>query len=365
MSDDRITVFMLPDYTSSNPYQTALINALDSAGVEVIAVTPNGWFPLLSAWNRHGRPDVIHLHWLHKFVVPTSGSSLISLLLAVRLVGELVFCRLRGVGLVWTVHNLMDHERTAPQIELVTRHLTGRLADRIIVHCETAGQLVGDRYRLPTRVRKRMTVIPHGNYDGQYDRAVGECDLPTDGIVLLYFGIIRPYKNVPKLIDTVRRLDENEVRLHIVGNPWNDALEEQIRQAAAADERISLKLGFVPDEDVSTYFANADVIVLPFARVLTSGSAILAMTYGRPVIAPRAGCLPELLGDDGGFLYDDTTDDGLGQAIQSAIANPGRLSCMGNKNRRKADSLTWREIGQETATAYRSTVTTSHRPRKV
>ena len=64
------------------------------------------------------------------------------------------------------------------------------------------------------------------------------------------------------------------------------------------------------------YLRAADAVVLPYKDVLTSGSAILAMTFGQPVIAPAIGCLPESLGAEGTILYDPSTPDGLERALR-------------------------------------------------
>ena len=44
---------------------------------------------------------------------------------------------------------------------------------------------------------------------------------------------------------------------------------------------------FVPDGEVQHYLLAADAVVLPFKEILTSGSAMLALSFGRPVVAPH------------------------------------------------------------------------------
>ena len=352
MSDGRTTVFMAPDYSKSNPYQTALIEAVETHDVDVVPIDVEGVAPIMAAWRRHGRPDVVHVHWLHKFIVPAGGSILLCLALSIRLILSLFILRMRGVAIVWTVHNVLDHERTAPRLEALTRHVAARLADRIIVHCDRAESIIVDAYKLPSVVRERVIVIPHGNYDGHYGSV--EPERTPSELVFLYFGMIRPYKNVPTLIDTFRELDRSDVRLQVVGNPWNEELAADIRAAAGNDDRVHLELSFVPDEEVAGYFERADAVVLPFDRVLTSGSAILAMTFGRPVIAPAHGCLPELIGEYGGILYDGDGDAPLGRALREAIADPEALVRMGERNRRVAAQLDWQTVGRRTVAAYRT-----------
>ena len=51
-----------------------------------------------------------------------------------------------------------------------------------------------------------------------------------------------------------------------------------------------LALRYIPDAELQVWLRAADVVVLPFRDILTSGSAILALSFGRAVVAPALGC---------------------------------------------------------------------------
>ena len=57
--------------------------------------------------------------------------------------------------------------------------------------------------------------------------------------------------------------------------------------------------GSLPSEQVAAHLAAADVIALPYRAILNSGSALYALSVGRPVIAPQLGSLPELAAEAG------------------------------------------------------------------
>ncbi|HET9293055.1 MAG TPA: hypothetical protein VFO06_02100, partial [Gemmatimonadales bacterium] len=65
------------------------------------------------------------------------------------------------------------------------------------------------------------------------------------------------------------------------------------------------------------YFKACDAVVLPFEKIENSGSAILAMGFVRPVIAPMMGALPERLAEQRDLLY---AEGGLRDGILRAIA---------------------------------------------
>jgi beta-1,4-mannosyltransferase len=57
------------------------------------------------------------------------------------------------------------------------------------------------------------------------------------------------------------------------------------------------------------YLNACDVVVLPYRSILNSAVAMLAFTFQRPVVAPRAGCLEELVEDDVGLTFDASGSD--------------------------------------------------------
>jgi len=69
---------------------------------------------------------------------------------------------------------------------------------------------------------------------------------------------------------------------------------EELQTLSAGDDRISLDLKFIPDQDVPVYFGAADAVVLPFDSILNSGSVLLGLSFNRVVLAPRLGALPEI-----------------------------------------------------------------------
>jgi beta-1,4-mannosyltransferase len=95
----------------------------------------------------------------------------------------------------------------------------------------------------------------------------------------------------------------------------------------------------------------ADIIVLPYRGVLTSGTAILAMSFGKPIIAPSIGCMPDVLDDKGSFLYDPLQKDSLIKAMKQALT--GELKRMGEHNFELSKRLSWDEIAKLVYDSYK------------
>lgn len=356
-------VLFLPDFGARNPYQRELRAALESRGVSVSGepVGRHTFLEILRAWLSHGRPDVIHQHWTHNFLGQRANGTVARFgrLRAALFLGQLRLLRVLGVRVVWTVHNLGHHERLGDggQDMRVHKRLVG-IADAVICHCDAAADAVTHEYGLAERDRRKLHVIPHGNYVHAYgplvDRATARdrLGLPADARILLFVGAIRAYKGVGDLMSAFGQLRDPDLRLVIAGRPFGARTGPALEAQAATDPRVDLRLGFVPDDELPVLLGAADVVVLPFRDILTSGSAVLAMSYARAVVAPSLGCLPETLDHEGAVLYDAQSPDGLVHALGDALARD--LEAMGAHNAERAQRLAWGPIAAATAALYRA-----------
>jgi glycosyltransferase involved in cell wall biosynthesis len=340
----------------SNPYQGLLARALEAQGVAVrLGAGPRRFpiLPLVTAWLRAGRPDVLHLHWTHRYLRPMLGIGSFG---RRRTAFELRFLRSRGVRVVWTVHNVDAHEALADEAGRAAHAAIASAADAIICHCEAARDLVVQEYRLGPGLRARIHVVPHGSYADVYPDTLDRTSarealgLRPHERAFLSLGRIRPYKGIEDLLDAFRVLDRDDARLVVAGDLSDPALEAPLRRHAGEDPRITLLPGHVPDERMHLFLRAADVAVLPYRDVLTSGSAILALTFGLPVVAPRIGCLPETL-DGCSIMYDPERPDGLLGALEAAL--DADLSALGERAAAAAAALGWGPIGARTAALYR------------
>ena len=351
-----LRVLSLPDYRRDNPYQRLLADGLVGQGVESVGGRPGRRqpFPILLAWVRAGRPRVLHLHWTHEYLKGSAGPSRINRL---RFLGQLRTLKRLGVRIVWTMHNLGGHDGIRHESEMTVHRDLVRLADAVLCHCVAAREAAIRAYGLEAADAARLHVVPHGSYVGAYPDTVSRVDararlgLPAAGPVLLFLGAVRGYKGTDELVAAFGAIADPAARLLIAGKPRGSGIEARLAGAAAADRRIVLALRYIPDAELQVWLAAADLVVLPFRDILTSGSAILALSFGRPVVAPALGCLPETVPPAAGVLYDPDAPDALGVAIREALA--GDLAAMGVAARKRAEQLDWSTIAAATAALYR------------
>ena len=109
------------------------------------------------------------------------------------------------------------------------------------------------------------------------------------GTRLLHFGLLRPYKNVPHLIATFAEAALPGATLLIAGKPFDDQVRDEVATAAADVAGVRLELRYIRPDEVQLFFLAADLVVLPYQRILNSGAALLALSFARPVLVPRMG----------------------------------------------------------------------------
>lgn len=343
-----LTVAFLPVY--HNPYQHLLSAELEKLGVDVEHL--DGMPPAAWLLRNRGRVQVLHLHWLYGLYM----QRLLTPARALAFLARFELARRLGYRYVWTVHNILPHRQPFPPLHRHVRRLVMRRASAVIAHCEYGRREILRLF--PTDVP--VHVVPHGNYAGIHpqsgtrDEARAALGIAPGSFVYALLGNLSPYKGVESFVTAFQAGAAPDDVALIAGRNRAPALVERLESMAAADPRLRVRAGFVPDDEMGRYLQATDVAVFCFREVLTSGSVILAMTYGLPVIAPERGCLPELVTPAAGLLYDPDDAAALGRALgHIKTLDTAR---MGAEARRIAAGLRWDDVARRTAAIYQEVV---------
>ena len=336
-----LRVAFAPARAAGNPYLDDLAAALPPGRVEVVRVP----WRALTAPGADRVADVVHVHWVQMLLEEQEQGY--GRHAAAGYLRRLARLRRQGVALVWTMHNLASHEPHAWGVDRMLRRATAASAARVVVHCDVARDAL--RRLWPAA---RAVVLPHPARElPPLDRDAARRHLGLEGAerVVAVPGAIRDYKDVPGLVYALRRAAGPGVRIVVAGQPRDVALGDSVQRAADGDARVLLRLDRQQDEDLRAVIAAADVAVLPYRRVLTSGAAIAALAEGVPVVVPALGCLAEQAGE--GALVHAPGD--LGGAARLALETPaGELSRCGAAGRAHVLRTTWAVAGERMAEVY-------------
>jgi beta-1,4-mannosyltransferase len=332
-----------------NPYQALLYEQVCRLGVPVEEFSPlRLTFGRYSIWHLHW-PDALFEHGKLEALLKTE-----SVLRLMRL------AEARGTKIVWTAHNLAAHERDHRWIEArfwprFVRRLSGYIA------LTEAGRAAIQK-RFPELEGTPGLIVPHGHYRAAYPTppdahsARRKLGIPREARMVLFFGKIRAYKQVPELVRAFARLDDRGAVLCVAGLPGSHGLATAIEREAAGDDRIRLVLDFVPPEETPAFFAAADLVALPYDEVLHSGTAMLALSFDRPVLIPASPTTHELQRNVG-EEWIRTFSAGLSPPeLEASLqwASEGRRAAEAPLGR-----FEWDSIGRQTIEAYEAILAAS------
>jgi len=340
---------------NDNPYQKLLADSLEGAGVSVARLECRRLFPIGEI--RRADLDVVHMDWAHKFY---GGRNRLFAWLKTASFHR----RVKSLGrrkLVWTIHNMYRHGvADLGRREFAVRRWIVSQCAAIMALSEHSAALIREVYALPDDLP--VYVIPHGHYIDVYPNEVSREEarrrlgLDRARRCVLFLGLLRRYKGVDLLIEAFSRVGEDGDVLVIVGRPSDDCdvagLDRMAESMCPKGCRILFQPGEVEDKDIQLYFNASDVVALPFRRVLNSGTLLLAMSFGRCVVVPRLGSIPEIACPSGYFGYDAEDPNGLAEALRRALGHPELLErgrrCLEFVRRRYA----WPGIGRRVRRLY-------------
>ena len=311
------------------------------------------------------RPDILHVQWL---VEPHADYVLLKIL------------RWGGLRIVYTVHDLLPHDHPTAEHQRIYQKIY-TLADRLIVHSERDQTQLIDSFGI---VRDKISVIPHGGYDllappssPSQQQARQSLKLPADKTVLLFFGLIKPYKGLEYLVEAFQlvrsqlqqraeqQTEQTEQtdsakscpapHLLIVGKLSIEDPDERHRyqdllKQLEPDPDITCVNAYVPVEDISTYFSATDIVVLPYVKTYTSGILLAAYAAGKPVIVTGTGALGEAVeAGKSGLIVPPCDAQALAAAILTLLHDPAQTAAMGQHAKHLTQTVySWQQIATQT-----------------
>ena len=210
-----------------------------------------------------------------------------------------------GVPLVTSIHHPISVDR---RLDLAGRNwherldksrwygfvrMQGRVARRVGPLLTVSSSAKADICR-DFRVKpEKVHIIPLGVDTRLFHPRPGQPRVP--GRIVAVTSADLPLKGLPTLLRAVAKLvTERDAHLVVIGSP-SAATREQLTQLALG-ERVTFASG-LPDAEYARVLASAEVAVIPSLYEGFSLPAVEHMASGTPLIASKAGALPEVTGD--------------------------------------------------------------------
>ncbi len=350
----KLCVLLTPSV--SNPVFQMLEDTLTHSGCQVYTDINEFWNP-----SRHY--NVLHTQFpefLDGFSSKQSTSK--------RYASELKICkqlnifRNSGTKIIWTAFNLKGHEQKHVGEKNYIYSAMVKLCHGIIIISPLGEKIIKNTY--PRAKQKPIITIPHGNYIGVYPNSITRSEarkqlkIKKGEKVLLYFGLQRKYKDIYLVYKSFKDANKKtkNLQLLIAGQPWGIKRRLFFLYLKYFNKNIIVVSTYIKDNELQIYFNAADIAIFAFTDILTSGSIILAQSFGLPTIAPNIGCIPDMVPKSVGFLYKHRNKAHLSETILSVLNYD--LATMGLKAKIMQFEIEWKSIGQKTKNFYESIINT-------
>lgn len=269
-----------------------------------------------------------------------------------------------GFKIVYTAHDLLPPNGCSPRDRKALERIY-QVVDSIIVHSENNKR---EMITLLGIDSNKISVIPIGSYDFlrnekdlTQEKAREGLGIPSGKKVILFFGLIRRYKGLEYLVEAFRHVQAHldDAMLLVVGNIYAEDLEgfryysRLIEELRARGDTMCVS-EYVPLEKVSSYFAAADLVALPYTKSYTSAILLAAYAAGRPVIVTDTGALSEIVEEGkSGMIVPPRDAKALAKGIIKIFQTPNKMREMGNHARHLAETTySWEGIASRTISLY-------------
>jgi glycosyltransferase involved in cell wall biosynthesis len=273
-----------------------------------------------------------------------------------------------GLPLVTTIHHPITFDRRVDLEAATTRRrklslrrwygflrMQGRVARRLPhVLCPSASSardIVADFGVDPARIQ----VVPLG---------VDEVFVPPStprvpGRIVAMASADTPMKGIATLLEAFAKLrTERDVELVLVSRPQPGGRTEQLLERLSITDAVRFVHG-ITDAELSRLVGSAEVACVPSLYEGFSLPTAEAMACGTPLVASRAGAIPEVVGPDG-LCADLVTPGDVGElaaAVEALLDDPQRRQRMGAAGRQRVlDEFSWRAVAEATAAAYQRAI---------
>jgi glycosyltransferase involved in cell wall biosynthesis len=294
------------------------------------------------------RPDVIHVQYLPmlKWRIPLD-------------LWFLEFCQWRGSKIVLTVHDLLPHDTGEAYRRTFFRLY--QLVDAIICHSDHIKARLEAEFSVP---EQKISVIPHGPFF--YDlSAAGEEEtlqsfkLEPDGFLVLWQGIIFPYKGIDLLLRSWQRVETtvDDACLVIAGTGAPEFLDQIREQVKDLDlKRVKMHFRFISTEELVALYRAASVVVYPYRAITTSGALATGLALGKTIVASDLPVFRELLtNSENAFLVDPEDSAELAGALINLLQDRALREQFAQKVREmNFGDQSWLSIAKKTIQTYES-----------
>jgi len=273
------------------------------------------------------------------------------------------FFKRKGFKIVATIHDVENFENFGEKVDTSKYSKFEKVIDHVIVHSDYAKNSVKKYF--PHFPEQKIHVVPHGDSDFLFNKPIDriearkQLNLPLDQKLVLFFGQIKKVKGLDVLLKAwaIVRDQLKDAKLLVVGRPWKveqDFFDSIVKEKNLEPDCI-LNYSYVPNEIIPAYFAAADIVVLPYREIYSSGVMIRSLDYSAAIIASDLDTFRKIIvNGENGVLFKNEDESDLAQKILSLIHDEEKMKRLRVNAKKTADEkFSWELIGRKVNEVYK------------
>lgn len=206
---------------------------------------------------------------------------------------------------------------------------------------------------LEDKTEAMISVIPNGI---EYNEIENIMPLePVNYPSILFVGLFEKIKGPDILIQSIPLVKKkySNVKLYMAGKGSQEMVLKELTKELNIEDNVKF-LGYISGKKKYSYYASADICVVP-SRYESFGIVILeAMACGTPVIASNVGNIPYLINDDEVGLKANSDDvNDFSEKILYLLENKDLRNKMRVNSRKNVKRYKWDKIASETIALYK------------
>jgi len=251
--------------------------------------------------------------------------------------------RRKGFKVVFLIHNVFPHESRPWDALLTSRTLSQ--GDAYLVHTEHQKELLLSL--LPKAVVNMYPMPAYNLFSSRCtdrEEAKKLFGISPKTQVLLFFGIIRPYKGLKYALEALAQVREKVPDIHLIvaGEFWEEVdLYRGIIERLDLEDQVTIENRYIPDEEVGFLFSAADVFIAPYVDGTQSASVKVALGFELPMVTTDPIADELLINNPIALIVPPGNSQALADAIVKLLLTPVPF-----KAYREQPSISWEKLVQ-------------------
>lgn len=175
---------------------------------------------------------------------------------------------------------------------------------------------------------------------------------------LLYTGVHRYHKNLPRLIKAFKLLALEYPKLQLVITGKEDPIYPEVENEAKTHnlEKKIIFPGLVPEEDLIALYNLAEVYVFPSLYEGFGLPILEAMQCGTPVCASNSSSLPEVAGEGNALFFDPNEETDIAAKIAKLLEDESLRKDLIERGLQRVKDFSWKKMAQEILKIYETAI---------